>query len=403
MGGMFDWVGDAWDTVTGWVDGMGNAMGMQGGSAPAPKYGEARSGGGPNRDNFYLGGYQGYAGELANQYHAAGLTQQNAQNAYAQNMQNVGQSALSAQSNIGSQARGYGTQAGNRAIAPTAGYSGAQGDMQGQQRSAGQLAGYGAQLQRMAGQPEGPSAAQAQLQAGTNQALASQLALMRSGGTAGQSAAAGDSARFNSAGIQANQANASAALRAQENAAYRDRQLATMGLAGQMQSAAGGMYGQGADRATQQAQFDAQNRLNQQQLNDQTALAGFGLGSQAYGRGYDQQLAAQQAASAASQAGYGAYYQGQQGAMNAQLANMRGGEAYEGQLGDMYSAELGHQRGMRDLDQQKSKDTVGAFMGMYEGAADYMMKAFGGGSDRRMKKNVRKSSVLDEYRALGGE
>lgn len=401
--GMFDWAGDVWDATGGWAwDQLSGAAGAQGGSAPAPKYGQARSGGGPNRDNFYLGGYQGYAGELANQYHAAGLEQKNAQNAYAGNMQNAGQGALSAQSSIGSQARGYGTQAGNRAIAPTAGYGGAQGDMMGQSKAAGQLAGYGAQLQRMAGQPEGPSAAQAQLQAGTNQALASQLALMRSGGTAGQGAAAGDSARFNSAGIQANQANASAALRAQENAAYRDRQLSAMGLAGQMQSAAGGMYGQGADRATQQVQFDAQNRLNQQQLNDQTALAGMGLASQAYGQGYDQQLAAQQAASAASRAGYDAYYQGQQGALNTSLANLQGSMGYEGQLGDMYGAELGHQTNMRELDQQKSRDAVGAFTGLMEGGMGAMMMA-AGGSDRRMKKNIRKSSVLDEYRALGGE
>lgn len=401
--GAFDWVGDAWDATGGWAwDQLSGAAGTQGGSAPAPKYGEARSGGGPNRNNFYLGGSEGYAGQLANQYHAAGLEQKNAQNAYAGNMQNSGTGALAAQSGIGSQARGYGTQAGNRAIAPTAGYAGAQGDMQGQQRSAGQLAGYGAQLQRMAGQPEGPSAAQAQLQQGTNQALAGQLALMRSGGTAGQSAAAGDSARFNAAGLQANQANAAAALRAQENAQYRDRQLSTMGLAGQMQSAAGGMYGQGADRATQQSQFDAQNRLNQQQLNDQTALAGLGLSSQAYGQGYDQQLAAQQAASAASAQGYNAYNQGQQGAFNAQLANMQGGMGYEGQLGDMYGAELGHQTEMRGLDQQKSKDTIGAFTGMMEGGTQALMMA-AGGSDRRMKKNIRASSVLDEYRALGGK
>lgn len=394
------WLGDAWDATGGWlIDQVGNVTGANGGSAPAPIYGQARSGGGPNRDNFYLGGYQGYADQLSNTYLRAGQEQQAAQNAYAGSMQNSGTGALAAQSSIGSQARGYGTQAGNRAVAPTAGYAGAQGDMQGQQRSAGQLAGYASQLQRMAGQPEGPSAAQAQLQAGTNQALAGQLALMRSGGTAGQGAAAGDSARFNSAGIQANQANASAALRAQENAAYRDRQLATMGLAGQTQAAAGGMYGQGADRATQQAQFDAQNRLNQQALNDQTALAGLGLSSQAYGQGYAQQLAAQQAASQASQAGYGAAYQGIQGGHTANAQNLQASMGYEGQLGDMYGAELGHQTQMRGLDQKKSETAVNAFTGMVEGGMNMLALA----SDRRMKKNVRKSSVLDEYRALGGE
>lgn len=349
----------------------GDPLGMHG-SAPAPKYGETRSGGGPNRDNFYLGGSQGYAADLANQYQQAGLAQQNAQYGYEQNMQNAGNNAASVQGGIGQQARSYGQNAGARGIQQSAGYGGAMAGAQGQQASAAALAGYGSQLQRMAGQPEGPSAAQAQLQAGTNQALAGQLALMRSGGTAGQSAAAGDSARFNAAGLQANQANASAALRAQENAAYRDRQLAAMGLAGQAQTAAGGMYGQGADRATQQSQFDAQYRNQQQQLNDQTALAGLGLSSQAYGQGYNQQLAAQQAASGASAQGYNAYYQGLQGGMAGQLANLQAGMGYEGALGDIYGQELGHQTKQRELDQAVDRDRAAAATGTIEAFGEWI-------------------------------
>lgn len=362
-----------WDGVGGSNDpvfGPGGAMSAA--DAPAPKYGETRSGGGPNRDNYYLGGSQGYAADLANQYQQAGLDQRNAQYGYEQNMQNVGANAASVQGGIGQQARSYGQSAGARGIQQSAGYAGAQPGAAGQQRSAGQLSGYADQLNRMAQAPEGPSAAQAQLQAGTNQALAGQLALMRSGGSAAQGAAAGDSARFNAAGLQANQANASGALRAQETAAYRDRQLAAMGLAGQTQAAAAGVYGQGADRATQQAQFDAQYRNQQQQLNDQTALAGLGLSSQAYGQGYNQQLAAQQAASAASAQGYGAYNQGLQGGMAAQLANLQGSMGYEGQLGDIYGAELQHQLGARDLNQQRDRDRINASTGTIEAFGEWI-------------------------------
>lgn len=360
----------------GW-DGVGDEL-MPGvdplglkGSSPAPKYGETRSGGGPNRDNYYLGGSQGYAADLAQQYQNAGREQQNQQHGYAVGMQNTGANAASAQTGLAQQAGNYGTAAGNRGIS-NVGYGGAAFDANAQRTSAGQMGGYADQFQRMSQQGEGPSAAQAQLQSGTNQALSGQLALMRSGGTAGQTAAAADNARFNSAGIQANQANASAALRAQETAAHRDRQMGALGMAGQMQGAAAGIYGQGADRATQQAQFNAQNRLAQQQANDQTALAGWNQASQSYGAGYGQQLAAQQAASQASGAGYNAYYQGMQGGLAGQMANLQGSMGYEGDLGNIYGAELTHQTNMRGLDQQVDRDRAAAASGTIEAFGEWI-------------------------------
>lgn len=84
-------------------------------------------------------------------------------------------------------------------------------------------------------QQRGPSAAQAQLQSGTNQAMASQLALARSGRGMGGNAAAMGLAQGNMAGIQANQANQAAMLRAQEDAAWRQRQAGNMGTVAGMQ------------------------------------------------------------------------------------------------------------------------------------------------------------------------
>jgi hypothetical protein len=120
---------------------------------------------------------------------------------------------------------------------------------------------------------EGPSAAQAQLQNGTNMGMAQQLALARSGRGMGGNAAALGLAQGNMAGIAANQANQAAGLRAQENAAWRQRQASNLGMAnsqilqGQAQNDAmyGGMQtlGMGALGQGQDAYLAARAQQNQ--------------------------------------------------------------------------------------------------------------------------------------------
>lgn len=387
--------GDVVGAVGNAFDKLGSAAGLQGGSAKAPVYGTTRSGGAPDPNNFYLGGDAGYAGQLASQWQNAGGSAQMDQRTQAGMMNNAGEAARATQQNLGNAAWGYGDAAGRRGMT-NADYGGAQGDIGAQRNAAGQLAGYAGQLQSMAAAPEGPSAAQAQLQQGTNQALNSQLALMRSGGTAGSSAAAGDSARFNSAGLQANQANSSAALRAQENAAYRDRQLNAMGLAGQTMGVSGNMSADLANRGTQMAQFDEGNRQQQRQQNDQTALAGMGLAGQSYASGYGQQLQGLAGGSDALGKGWDSYNQGMQGGLATQQTGLQGTMGLEGLRGDLYGAELGHQTDMRGLDQQKSKDTWGTIGGVAESIGGMFMM-----SDRRSKKNVKEESFLETYKALG--
>jgi len=163
---------------------------------------------------------------------------------------------------------------------------------------------------------QGPSAAQAQLMSATNQAMAQQTALARSGRGYGQSASAlAEAQRANAAtGVQA--ANASAALRAQEDAAWRQRQAANLGASSQLQQALGAQYGQ-------QAQADVQSILQSQAQNDAATAQLMGTGIQAMqGRGALEQGAAGQ---------YGqqqqllAQTQLQQQAQNdAQLATMMG-------------------------------------------------------------------------------
>lgn len=159
---------------------------------------------------------------------------------------------------------------------------------------AGQLAGLEAQ--------QGPSAAQAQLQAGSNQALANTLALSRSGRGFGGGASAAGQAMGQVAQTQANQTNAAASLRAQEDAAWRSRQAQNLGnaqgleLQNQAQNDAmvNAMTGYG-QQAWQQGQalgadtyFRGQDQVQQgygQQLSGyQTDISAQGLGDQIRGR-----------------------------------------------------------------------------------------------------------------------
>lgn len=114
---------------------------------------------------------------------------------------------------------------------------------------------------------EGPSAAQAQLRAGLNSAKAQNLSLARSGRGAGGGASAMRAAIAGNSTLGTQAVNQAAALRAQENAAWRSRQAGNLGAASSIQQGAGAQYGQ---QATTQAQLEQANRAQ----NDSTMLAG---------------------------------------------------------------------------------------------------------------------------------
>lgn len=131
------------------------------------------------------------------------------------------------------------------------------------QRAASQLAGLEA--------TEGPSAAQAQLQAGSNRAMAQNLAMARAGRGFGGQASSLLQAQFANAAQQQNAANQSAQLRAAENAAWRQRQAQNLG-------AAAGVYGQAGQLGLATTQTQAQNEQFQRGLNQEGYLAAQGLG-----------------------------------------------------------------------------------------------------------------------------
>jgi hypothetical protein len=206
---------------------------------------------------------------------------------------------------------------------------------------------------------EGPSAAQAQLQQGTNQALSSQLALARSGRGFGGNAAAMGLAQGNAAGIQANQANQSAALRAQENAAWRGRQ-------GQNLTNIAGMQGQ-------QSQADLGAAVQSRGQNDAMYQGMLGMGQNAWQTGVGAGLQ-----------GYGVGMQGFGTSLDAQrLVNDIRGQEMAGNLAQedaklrAWAAENGYELQQQQISDQKDAATISALSTM--GAA--ALKGGGGSGD----------------------
>lgn len=209
---------------------------------------------------------------------------------------------------------------------------------------------------------QGPSAAQAQLQQGTNQAMAGQLAMARSGRGLGGNAAAMGQAQGNMAGIQANQANAASQLRAQEDAAWRGRQASNL-------TNVAGMQGQ-------QSQANLGAAVQGRSQNDAMTQGMLGMGQDAYWQGTQ-----------AGMQGYGMGMQGAQTSLLGQgLANdirgeeMRGGLAQEDNSLSYVAAKNGWTLADR---QQDSQERAGVFAGIGTALSTW--------SDVRAKKDIVRS------------
>jgi hypothetical protein len=108
-------------------------------------------------------------------------------------------------------------------------------------QATGESTAYGRNLASLEAQ-QGPSAAQAQLQLGANASMDQAMALARSGrGYGGSSQGIADAQRAN-ASTMANVSNQAAMLRAQEDAAWRQRQAANLGTAAGINASAAGQY-----------------------------------------------------------------------------------------------------------------------------------------------------------------
>lgn len=182
-----------------------------------------------------------------------------ARDRYAEQAQNARVSSRVQAGNAGNRADMY-----NRRQGPTTDFSQANQAGAGTERTL-------AALDTFAANQNGPSGAQAQLRQATQEGLGAQLAMARSGRGFGSNAANQGLAQSAMAGVSANAANQSAQLRAQEDAAAKQRQLAALG-----QSLGGGL-GLGQQYG-QQAQFDTTSALAARGQNDAASLAQHQLG-----------------------------------------------------------------------------------------------------------------------------
>ncbi len=230
----------------------------------------------------------------------------------------IGEQGAAGMSDYAKQAGNLSDLLGTRATdvmgraAPTLNYGQAQGLYGAAQGNALNLANLEA--------TQGPSAAQAQLQSGLNQAQASNLALARSGRGWGGNAQALAQAQNQNVTMGQNAANQAAMLRAGEDAAWRQRQASNLMGAGEMQTNLGAQY-------QNQTQFGGDLALRQQALNDQTML---GL--------TDQQRQSLMGAGNLYGQGVGMEFQGSAMDMAAQQA---ANQTYLGGLGTQYGAQTG--------------------------------------------------------------
>lgn len=310
FGDAADWVSGAWDTVTGGVEDTFSGEKVKD----------------PNRDNFYLGGNKDAAQGLRDQYSQQG-------DIYRRNATDV-QNRGAPQADYGQANADYANQAGAR---------------EAQMANTNRLLDF-------ANGPAGPSAAQAQLQMGSDRAMAQNLALAGSGTGMGDSAEALRRAQFQNATQQSETANQAAILRAQEEEARRQMQL---GALGQAQDAFGNIRGAdlGArDQSIGQGQFAVDAELQNRGLND--AL--------------------------------------RQGMMDASMAyDQMGYQTYQDELAAAQNYEQLRQGGAisnQSMDAQRDGQLLGTASSLL-GAASM--------SDRRAKKRITRLDELnDEYAAL---
>jgi hypothetical protein len=270
--------------------------------------------------------------------------------------------------------------------------SGGQGYLQGADAAARQqqlqaLGGIQQQtgaLNQFANREQGPSAAQAQLQAGTDMAAKQQYGMARA--QPGGGGAALRNASFNAAGISGNAANSAAMLRAQEDQSYRNQQLQALGAAQQgagMSAGYAGQLRQGdqgfAQAQAGQANYDANaaNQFNQgqQQLQYQVGSNNLQAGLQT-----QQQNDAMTLGTGAQSMGYDALRAGAASAATGQ--------------NNAYEAAVAQGAGLGSANYNAAQANSTAQTGMYLGAATGALGAYaqmqGGGtkSDVRAKKDI---------------
>jgi hypothetical protein len=223
--------------------------------------------------------------------------------------------------------------------------------------------------------PQGPSAAQSQLQQGANRAMGQSLALARSGSGFGESANAMADAQRANADIATDAAIGSAQLRAQEDQAFRGQQLQAMG-------GAADIYGGAAAREGGQAQFGTESDLQAQQMRDAMQLGLGGQSIEAQNLGIQGQLAAQ-----------GVDLDAQNAALQGRIAQGQTEAQLYGTEADVFATREARDRALHEQ-RRADRGEVAATVGGIAGAAASIF------SDERGKHKVRGAQLRSRYAAL---
>lgn len=278
---------------------------------------------------------------------------------------------------------------------------------------------------RFAAQGPGPSAAQAQLQQGSEANQLRALSLARSGRGFGQNAAAMQQALGSAADTQAQTNQQAAILRAQEAANWRGQQLQAYGQAQQGMQGIGAQNLQGRALAGQESQYQAGLSDQQRARNDalMSQYASLGLNAQQFGASnqlaYNQLAGQNQAQGYQAQLGFNtlgqnAYGQGLQynlgqGQLGQQYAGM-GLDAYKAQLAASMGYEnlksgniLGTQQFNAGAQNNQNNGIIGGAMGLLDGIfSDEQGKKnidmLSGQSDDPVQEQLRKSQEAYEAR-----
>lgn len=233
--------------------------------------------------------------QLAAQQYAAGLQEQQAQNAR--------EAAFYNQANGNFDIANAAQMRGGSQISSTAADKQRQiAALTGTNSAIGNVNQTGQQLTDLGTRPMGPSYAEAQLRQGQDAAMAQQLSMARSGRSLGSGQAAMQQAAFNNAGLNQQTNLAAANARIQEQNAYNQFQAGALSAAGQQYGAAGALSGQAGNQATGIRQGNetvqlqnAQLQQAQQGINNQTTGLYNQLGAQQQGYGMQANTTGQQA------------------------------------------------------------------------------------------------------------
>jgi hypothetical protein len=359
--------------------------------AKAPKYGTTRTGQELNSQDFALGGTPQYNREFRNRANSAAeqgaAVQQQTAGRVGGVSSNIGGTAATAARRSGA--------AGERAT-PAMNYGGSDAAVGANRINASDQRGIAQRLQAFADGPAPESAAQAQLQQGTNAAMEAGLSLARSGGGFGESAASLGQAGRNATSAVANAGAESARLRAQEEQAWREQQLQAFGQAGDIYAGARSADLAEAGLLGGQAEYLTDAELRAREQNDAAALGWAGVEQGAYG----QQLDALGMESGMQDLATGYDFDALGLDLAAEEAALGGRISQEEINQANYAAELQHQLGARELDQAKYSSWISGGLGAASavGAAALMF------SDQDLKKKIRpRDDLSDTYAALGGE